>query len=82
MKAEMTNTDTDEIKNAPINIRLENKECETLPDKAFILEAALWKHVTEHNRLSNMFVILIATIFFTWICGMHPQFCEAKPFGD
>ena len=35
IKAEMTNIDTHEIKNVPINIRLEYNECETLPDKAF-----------------------------------------------
>ena len=37
-EAEMTNADAEEIKNVPINIRLEYKECETFPDKAFELE--------------------------------------------
>ena len=35
IETEMTNTDTDEMKIFTYYMRLEHKECETLPDKAF-----------------------------------------------
>ena len=38
IETQMTNTATDEMKIFTYNMRLEHKECETLPDKAFELE--------------------------------------------
>ena len=50
IETEMTNTDTDEMKIFTYYMRLEHKECETLPDKAFEQEG-LWKYYKDKTDL-------------------------------